>query len=133
MNSTYWINRVMSTMYPSSNATGFYIGLSSTKPTDAGGNVSEPSGNNYSRVQVTAFTSPSDGVVKNKNALSFPRSSGIWFPTTARAEYWVLFDGNDSSAHVLSCGAITEPLTIWGGAAITIAEESISITLRDGT
>lgn len=122
----------MSTMYPSSNATGFYLGLSSTKPTAAGGNVSEPSGNNYARVQITAFTTPANGVVKNKSAISFPQSTGIWFPATAKASYWVLFDGSGSSANVLSSGAITEPTIVWTGAVITIAKESISITLRDG-
>lgn len=132
MNSTYWINKVMSTMYPSSGATGFYLGLSSTKPTAAGGNVTEPSGNNYSRVQVTAFTTPANGVIKNKNAISFPQSSGIWFPPTAKASYWVLFDGTGASAHVLSSGAINEPLTVWGNAVITIAAQAISITLTDG-
>lgn len=131
MNSTFWINKIMSTIFPSSNATGLYLGLSSTMPTAAGGNVSEPSGNNYSRVQVTAFTAPSAGVVKNKTAISFPQSSGMWFSSDSKAAYWVLFDGTGASAHVLAAGAINEPITVWSNAVITIAKEAISITLTD--
>ena len=131
MNSTYWINQILSTTFPASGATGFYLGLSSTQPTAAGGNVSEPSGNNYSRVQITAFTAPAGGMVKNKNAVSFPQSTGIWFPATARAAYWVLFDGAGNSAHVLASGAITEPLAVWSNAVVTIAEETISFSLTD--
>lgn len=130
MNSTYWIDRVMSIVYPTS-ASGFYIGLSSTAPNAAGGNVSEPSGNGYARVAVTAFTTPSGGSVKNAKEITFPRSTDSWFPAEKRATHWVLFDGTAGSAHVLSSGTLAEPIAIWNNTQIKIPANSLTITLKD--
>lgn len=131
MNTTYWINEIMSTTFPSSGATGFYVGLSSTMPTAAGGNATEPSGNNYSRQAITAFTAPSNGVVSNAADIEFGRSSGIWFDRTNQCKYWVLFDGTGSGAHVLAAGTLQKPLTILGNATITFAAGAIKFTLTD--
>ena len=129
MNSTYWLNKVMKTMY-TSNSGSFYLGLSSTEPAKNGSGVTEPSGNNYARVQVTAFSEPNNGVVKNTNALEFPRSTGVWFDTP-KAAYWVLFDGAGASAHVLSCGALDEPKSIESNTIVTIDAQTLSVTLTD--
>lgn len=129
MNSTYWLNKVMSTMY-TNGSDSFYIGLSSTKPAKDGSGVTEPTGNNYARVQIAAFTAPNNGVVKNSAALEFPRSTGVWF-NSPKAAYWILFDGSGSSAHVLSCGELDEPKSIESNTIVTIAAETLSITLTD--
>lgn len=133
MNSTYWINHIMSTTFPSSGASGFYLGLSSTNPTAAGGNVTEPSGNSYARVAITAFTAPSNGVVSNTNAIEFTRSTGVWFPRNAPGRYWVLFDGSGSGAHVLASGSLSKSLVILGNASVTFAAGTIKFTLTDRT
>lgn len=130
MNSTHWLNKIMDTMYTSSSAE-FYIGLSSTTPAKDGTGVTEPSGGNYARVKVTAFTAPDNGMVKNTSALEFPRSTATWFESTAKAQYWVLFDGAGSSAHVLSSGNLDEAKTIESNTVITIAANTLSITLTD--
>ena len=129
MNSTYWLNKVMTTMYTES-AGVFYLGLSSTEPAKDGSGVTEPTGNNYARVQVAEFTAPNNGVVKNVNALEFPRSTGVWFDNP-KAAYWVLFDGSGSSANLLSCGALDEPKSIESNTIVTIAANTMSITLTD--
>lgn len=84
MNTTYWLNNIMSTMY-TNNATGFYVGLSSSEPTVAGAGFTEPSGGNYSRVKIASFTAPTNGVVKNGAAITFPQSSQTWFESDAKA------------------------------------------------
>jgi len=70
-----------------------YVGLSTTAPSESGGNVTEPSGNGYARVQ----TSPSDwnsatladpSVVSNANAIGFPSATGPWGNCT----HFVIFD-----------------------------------------
>lgn len=130
MNSTYWLNRIMSTMY--TNGTDeFWVGLSSTKPNANGTGVSEPTGGAYTRVKITAFTAPSNGTVKNTTAIEFPRSTAVWFESTAKAKYWVLFDGNSSSAHLLSSGELDEAKTIESNTSITIAANTLSVTLTD--
>ncbi len=130
MNSTHWLNKIMDTMY-TSNTAEFYIGLSSTAPAKDGSGVTEPTGGNYARVRVTAFTAPDNGMVKNTSALEFPRSTAVWFESTAKATYWVLFDGAGTDAKVLSSGNLDEAKTIESNTVITIAAETLSITLTD--
>ncbi len=129
MNSTYWLNKVMNTMYTEGTDT-FYLGLSSAQPAKDGSGVAEPTGNNYARVQVTEFTVPNNGVVKNVNALEFPRSTGIWFDNP-KAAYWVLFDGAGAGANVISSGSLDEPKSIESNTIVVIAAETLSVTLTD--
>lgn len=130
MNSTYWLNKIMDTMYTSSS-NEFYVGLSSTLPSRDGTGVSEPTGGNYSRVKITNFTAPENGTIKNSSVLEFNRSSATWFDSNNKARYWVLFDGNSSSSSLLSCGELDEGKTIESNTTITIAAETLSITLTD--
>lgn len=129
MNSTYWLNKIMDTMYTQNS--DFYIGLSSTLPNADGTNVTEPTGNSYARVLVTEFSEPINGVVKNTEALVFPRSTGVWFEATDKAKYWVLFDGDGEDANLLSSGELDEPKTVESNTIITIEAETLSVTLTD--
>lgn len=130
MNTTYWRNKIMDDMY-GSVSNQFWVGLSSTAPTDAGANVTEPSGNGYARVQINGFTSANAGAVKNANDIVFPISTGTWFPADGLATHWVIFDGSGVSAHVLSSGTLEEPIGIWKNTVVTIAANKIQITLAD--
>lgn len=132
MNTSYWRNKIMDDMFQASSGNVFYIGLSSTTPTTAGGNVTEPAGNGYERVQITGFSQANNGVISNTSAIMFPRSTGTWFPANALATHWVLFDGADANAHVLSAGALETPIGIWKNTEVTIATGEITITLADG-
>lgn len=129
MNTNYWRNKIMTSAYSSPNT--FYVGLSSTQPTAAGGNVSEPSGNGYSRVQATFGSSGTDGEVTNTAAITFPRSSGTWFSADNLASYWVVYDGTGSGAHLLSAGSLSVPIGIWENTQVSIASNEIVITLTD--
>lgn len=130
MNSTYWLNKIMDTMYTSASSE-FWVGLSSTMPSQDGTGVSEPTGGNYARVKIEQFTVPSDGTIKNVSALEFNRSTTVWFDSDNKARYWVLFDGSTSAAKLLSSGELDEAKTIESNTSITIAAETLSITLTD--
>lgn len=129
MNSTFWLNKIMKTMYTDNQ--DFYIGLSSTAPAADGTNVSEPAGDNYARIAVNGFTEPENGVVRNVNELVFPKSTGVWFEATDKAKYWVLFDGADASANYLSSGLLDEAKTIESNTTVTITAGTLSVTLTD--
>lgn len=130
MNSTYWLNKIMDTMYTSASSE-FWVGLSSTMPSQDGTGISEPTGGNYARVQIEDFTTPVDGTIKNVSALEFNRSTAVWFDSDNKARYWVLFDGSGSDATLLSSGELDEAKTIESNTSITIAAETLSVTLTD--
>lgn len=130
MNSTYWLNKIMDTMYTSASSE-FWVGLSSTMPSQDGSGVSEPTAGNYARVQIENFTAPVDGTIKNVSALEFNRSTAVWFDSDNKARYWVLFDGSNSDATLLSSGELDEAKTIESNTSITIAAETLSVTLTD--
>ena len=127
MNSTYWLNTIMDAMYVNS-AGEFYLGLSSTLPNKDGSNVSEPAGASYARVKINSFTAAVDGTVYNTETLTFPKSTEIWFPSDAKAAYWVLFDG---AGNFLSAGELNEPKTIESSTTLSIEAETLGITLMD--
>ena len=132
MNTTYWRNKIMDDTYGAA-ANQFWIGLSSSAPTDAGGNVTEPSGNGYARVRIPTFTAASQGAVKNAADIVFPISTGTWFPANQLATHWVVFDGSGASAHVLSSGTLEVPIGIWKNTVVTIGAQKVIITLMDYT
>lgn len=63
-----------------------FVGLSTTTITDAGGNITEPSGNGYARVSVTNnatnFPAASGGAKSNGTAITFPTATGSWGTVT---------------------------------------------------
>lgn len=132
MNTNYWRNKIMNSMYGSSSGNTFYLGLSSSEPTKAGANVTEPSGGGYARARITGFTTASNGSVSNSGSISFPESEGIWFPATRLAAYWVVFDGLGNNANVLSSGTLATPIGVWDNTVISIPPGNIVITLTDG-
>ena len=118
-------------MYQAASGNQFYIGLSSSAPTAAGANVTEPSGNGYARVLITSFTQASDGSIQNASAIVFPTSTGTWFPESRLATHWVMFDGSGSNANLLSSGTLEEPIGIWRNTTVTIPSGRVVITLAD--
>ena len=130
MNTIYWRNKIMDDMYGAAS-NQFWVGLSSTAPTAAGGNVTEPVGNGYSRVQIPVFTAADDGTVKNRDDIVFPISTGTWFPADGLATHWVVFDGSGSNAHVLSSGTLEVAIGIWKNTVVTITANKVVISLMD--
>lgn len=130
MNSLYWRNRILRTMY-TNNTDPFYVGLSSLKPDTDANKAYEPTGGGYKRVKVGPFTEPENGRVSLSDTVEFGRSTAPWYEHPVRACYWVLFDGDGADAHILSYGELDEPKCIETNTIILIGAQSIVITLSD--
>lgn len=76
-------------------APSYFVGVSTTTPTLAGGNVTEPAIGTagYARVEVTEaeFTAAANGSVSNIAAQSFPISTGVWL-ANAPLTHFVVYD-----------------------------------------
>jgi hypothetical protein len=102
-----------------------YVGLSTTTPALGGTNVTEPSGNNYSRVTTpgSSFGASASGVITNTSAITFPTSSGSWGTCT----YIVVYDA--SSAGNLLWYASIGSQSVPSGATPTIPIGAATSTL----
>lgn len=108
--------------------TNIYVELSTTAPTDAGGNVTPPSGNNYSRKQ----TAPADWnassvgagrIIDNANAIEFAEASGSW----GTLSYFALFDAA-SGGNFLGWGALTTPKAVDSGDTARFAAGDLDVS-----
>lgn len=131
MNTSYWLNHVMNTMYNSAESS-FYVGLSST-PIDAGGRgATEPTDAAYTRMPVGGFSDAVDGVVVNRSPIKFTPASQTWFDASSPCSYYILYDGASSDAHILGSAALETPVLIDSGMSFYIPPRALRITLFDG-
>lgn len=136
MNTTYFKNVIMGNVFRTATGTAlpttYYIGLSSTAPTLEGGNVTEPSGSGtgYARVQLNSLTPPTDGVINNSAAISFPESTSDWFPASAPAMYYVIYDAQ-SGGNLLMYNQLTTSRVIETNTIATIKANSLYLQLTD--
>lgn len=93
-----------------------YIGFSSTAPTVAGGNFTEPSGGGYKRIQVAITDAldytdkmgvPSGGAISNTSAFSSEQclAEGGWPEFT----HFGIFDGDGSNASLIASDVLRDP------------------------
>lgn len=106
-----------------------YVGLSTTLPTDAGGNITEPSGaNGYARVAVTNnltnWPAAVGGAKSNGSAITFPTATGGW----GTVGYFIIMD-LASGGNMIGYGSLTNPKTIDSGDTASFAIGDLDITL----
>ena len=105
-----------------------YVGLSTTTITDAGGNITEPSGGSYARVAVTNndtnFPAASSGAKSNGTAISFTEATGSWGTVTD----FFIADAS-SGGNILAYGALDESKIVSSGETISFAVGALDITL----
>ena len=106
-----------------------YVGLSSTTPTLAGGNITEPSGGSYARVQTSGSTwnAANAGAIDNAQAITFPQASADWV-SGSNLTYGVLYDAA-SNGNVLGYGALATPKNVLTGDTATIGAGQLTITI----
>lgn len=109
-----------------------YIGLSTTAPTTVGGNVTEPSGGGYARVQVTAanFTAASaadPAVVQNSAEVSFAVATATW-AAGANMTHAVLFTA-ETAGTFLGSGALAVAKPVTEGDTARYPAGQIQITV----
>ncbi len=111
-----------------------YIGLSSTTPTDAGGNVTEPVGGAYSRVPTNASDwGPAAGTAPaSKTTIAgktFSTATADWLAGT-NLTYFLLFDAS-SAGNVVAFGALTTAKPVLNGDTPSFAAGSLTLKLGD--
>lgn len=105
-----------------------YVGLSTTTITDAGGNITEPSGNGYARVAVTNnstnFPNASGGTKSNGTAINFPAASGAWGNCTD----FFLSDAS-SGGNIYAVGVLDVAKNVTSGDTVSFPIGDLDITL----
>jgi hypothetical protein len=105
-----------------------YIGLSTTAPTKAGGNVTEPVGNAYARVAVTNnaanWPNAAAGSKANANAVNFAEPTGAGWGTVT---HFVVYDAL-AAGNLVAYGTLAANKTIGAGSTVSFAAGAIVIT-----
>lgn len=114
-----------------------YIALSSTTPTEAAGNITEPSGGSYARVATTnadwsAASGTAPAVKTNTATLTFPTATADWV-AAANLTYFVLYDHLTltGSGHEIAFGALTTAKPVLNGDTASFAASAITFQLGD--
>lgn len=111
-----------------------YIGLSSTTPTEAGGNFTEPSGGSYARVATTASdwsaaagTTPA---VKTTTATkAFPAATADW-ASGSDLTHFGLFDAS-TAGNLIAWGALTTAKPVLSGDTASFAAGALVLKMGD--
>jgi hypothetical protein len=104
--------------------TNLYVGFSTADPTDDGSGISEPSGNNYARVNHNAWDIAVGGASENSGVILFPVPSGNWGTITFN------FISDDPSAgNILFYGALQDEQAPDDGDTVQYSDGDLDITL----
>lgn len=104
--------------------TNICVGLSTTTPTDAAANITEPSGNAYARVTKNTWDAASGGATENTGAITFPTATGSWGTIT----YVVVYDAT-SAGNFLFYAALGASQSVVNGNVVEFADGALDITL----
>lgn len=133
MVTTYFLNDVMGNVFKTKTSpalpTSYYIGLSSTAPTLAGGNVTEPSSSSgYARVKLTTLSAPANGVITNSGDITFPESTGNW----GTLSHFVVYD-SATGGNLLMYDQLTSSRTVESGTVVAIKSGKLNLTLANAS
>lgn len=106
-----------------------YVGLSSTTPTKAGANVTEPSGGGYARTQITAaqFQSAASSATQNNTDKSFPVATADWL-SAASLTHLVIYDAA-TAGNFLGFKALTAAKPVLNGDTAKILNGDLDIVM----
>ncbi len=111
-----------------------YIGLSSTTPTEAGANFTEPSTGSYARVSTAAAdwgaaTGTAPATKSTTTAKTFPTATADWV-SGANLTYFGLFSAS-SAGTLLAFGALTVAKPVLNGDTASFASGALILKLGD--
>lgn len=111
-----------------------YIGLSTTTPTEAGGNITEPSSGAYARISTaaadwSAASGTAPAVKTNTAVKTFPTATADW-SSGANMTYFVLFDAS-TAGNALAFGALSTPKPVLNGDTASFAASALRLLLGD--
>jgi len=137
MSGTYYSeNKILDIYFGSSGSTTpppttWYVGLSTTTPTEAGGNVTEPVGNGYARRPFantkSNFTVAASGSLTSASAIQFAESTGSWGTITHVLFYDAVSSGNLWFWEALSTPRSVAALTTvyFASGALTVSQNNV--------
>ncbi len=113
-----------------------YVALSTTTPTEAGGNFTEPSSGGYARVATTAAdwsaaSGTAPAVKTNTAAITFPTASGDWSSAANMTHFGVFDDDGTPSGNLLIFAALTVPKAVLNGDTASFGASALQIKLGD--
>lgn len=113
-----------------------YIGLSTTTPTEAGGNFTEPSGGSYARVSTAAAdwgaaTGTAPATKSNTATKTFPAASATW-SSGSNMTHFGLFDAS-TAGNLLCWGALGTAKPVISGDTASFAASALVLKLGDPT
>jgi hypothetical protein len=111
-----------------------YLALSSTTPTEAGGNFTEPSGGSYARVSTaaadwSAATGTAPATKTNTAAKTFPTASADWV-SAANLTYFGIYDAS-TAGNLLAFGVLGTPKPVLNGDTPSFPASSLVLKLGD--
>lgn len=104
-------------------ASTVYVELSTTLPTNTGGNVTPPSGGAYARASATMGAAASRSK-SNSATVTFPTPTASWGSPTHFALY-----SASTSGTFLGWGALGSTQAIASGATVTFASGALTVTM----
>jgi len=107
--------------------TNIYIALSTADPTDSGGSIAEPSGNNYARKVMNTWNAASSRVSTNNGVITFNTASGAWGNIT----HYAIFDAI-TAGNMLAHGSLSVAKNVVSGNTPSIATTEISVSVTTG-
>lgn len=111
-----------------------WVALSSTAPTDAGANVTEPTTGAYARVQTVnadwaAATGTAPTTKSNANVITFPTATADWL-AGVNLTHFVLFDAT-TLGDAVATGALDVAKPVLNGDTASFAVGQLSLKLGD--
>lgn len=111
-----------------------YIALSTTTPTEAGGNFTEPSGGSYARVSTAAAdwgaaSGTAPATKSNTATKTFPTASATW-SSGSNMTHFGLFDAS-SAGNLLLWGALGTAKPVLSGDTASFGAGALVIKLGD--
>ncbi len=125
--STYLANKFLDHVFKVASftvPTNIYVALSTTTPTDAGTNVTEPSGNAYARTVMNVWDVAAAGATQNTNAITFPTATGSWGTIT----YAAIYDAS-TAGNFLMYGVLGTSQAVVNGNIVQFDAGALDVTL----
>jgi len=107
--------------------TNIYVSLSTADPTDSGGSIAEPSGNNYERKVMNTWNTASARAITNNGVITFNTASGAWGNLTHYAIFDAITGGN-----MLAHGSLSVAKDVVDGNTPSIADAEIEVSVTTG-
>lgn len=132
--STYMNNQLLNAAFGGAAYTPpatIHIGLSSTTPTAAGGNVTEPITGAYARVaipnNIANWPTTSTASKSNANAITLPVSTAAWLASAPLTNF-LIYDAA-TAGNLLAFGTLNNPQIVnSSGVTLSFAAGQITIT-----